>query len=180
VEILCAGLFAGFATRYGITLATVGFWYLSATLIAILFIDWEHKIIPNRLTYPTILVGLIISVVSPHITLTQSLLGAVGSFAGFVAIAYLGRWLFKKDSLGGGDIKLAAGLGAFLGIWNILLVIVLSATIGLVVSLAAMAVSPALRRDRLIPFGPFLAVAALIAGFWGDSILRFYIQSFVR
>ena len=148
-------------------------------LIAILFIDWKHQIIPNRLSYPTVAVGFIISLFSPHITWQSSLIGAAGAFAGFVGIAYLGRLLFRKDSLGGGDIKLAAGLGAFLGIWKVLLVVVLSAAVGLVFSLFAMAVSASIRKNRIIPFGPFLAVAALIAGVWGDSILEFYVRTFL-
>jgi leader peptidase (prepilin peptidase)/N-methyltransferase len=180
VEILVAALFVGFYTRYGVSVTTLGFWYLSVVLVAILFIDWEHRIIPNRLTYPTVIVGFIVALAAPHITIVQSLLGAAVGFGGFMAIGYMGNILFKKDSLGGGDIKLAAGLGAFLGIWKVLLVFVLSAAVGLVISLAAMAFSPALRKDRVIPFGPFLTIAALIAGFWGDALLRLYLQSFVR
>lgn len=180
VEIASAGLFVGFFARYGPTFTTLGFWYLAAVLIAVLFIDWEHRIIPNRITYPTVVVGLVIALVSAHLTFRESLLGAAAGFVGFLAIGYLGNLLFKKDSLGGGDIKLAAGLGAFLGIWKVLLVFVLSAAVGLALSLAAMAISPTLRRDRVIPFGPFLAIAALIAGFWGEEILQLYMQSFIR
>jgi len=179
VELICGALFYGFFARYGLTITTVGFWYLSAVLIAILFIDWKHQIIPNRLSYPTVVVGVAVSFFSPHITWQNSLIGAIGAFVGFVGIAYLGRMLFKKDSLGGGDIKLAAGLGAFLGIWKVILVVVLSASVGLVFSLLAMAVSESIRKNRIIPFGPFLAVAALIAGVWGDTILGFYVRHFL-
>jgi leader peptidase (prepilin peptidase)/N-methyltransferase len=180
VEILVAALFVGFYARFGVSVTTLGFWYLGAVLIAVLFIDWEHRIIPNSLTYPTVIVGFVVALIAPHITIVQSLLGAAVGFGGFMAIGYLGNILFKRDSLGGGDIKLAAGLGAFLGIWKVLLVFVLSAAVGLVISLAVMAFSPALRKDRVIPFGPFLAIAALIAGFWGDTLLQFYLQYFVQ
>jgi leader peptidase (prepilin peptidase)/N-methyltransferase len=179
VELICAGLYFGFFLRYGLSVTTLGFWYLSTVLIAVLFIDWQHKIIPNRLSYPTIVVGITVAFFSNHITWQQSVLGAACAFAGFVGIAGLGRLLFKKDSLGGGDIKLAAGLGAFLGIWKVLLVVVLSAAVGLVFSLIAMAVSSSIRENRIVPFGPFLAIAALIAGVWGDSILNFYIRTFI-
>lgn len=179
VELICAGLFYVFFLRYGLSVATVGFWYLAAVLIAILFIDFQHQIIPNRLSYPTVVVGLAVSFLSSHLSWQQSILGAAGAFLGFLGIAYLGRLLFKKDSLGGGDIKLAAGLGAFLGIWKVILVVVLSAAVGLVFSLIAMAVSASIRKDRIIPFGPFLAIAALIAGVWGDNILSFYVHTFI-
>jgi len=179
VELICAGLFLLFFLRYGLSVATLGFWYLSAVLIAILFIDFQHQIIPNRLSYPTVVVGVAVSFFSNHISWQHSLLGAAGAFLGFLGIAYLGQLLFKKDSLGGGDIKLAAGLGAFLGIWKVMLVVVLSAAVGLVFSLIAMGVSASIRKDRIIPFGPFLAIAALIAGVWGDTILNFYLRTFI-
>lgn len=179
VELICAGLFFVFFLRYGLSVATLGFWYLSAVLIAVLFIDFQHQIIPNRLSYPTIVVGVAVSFFSSHLTWQNSILGAAGAFVGFLGIAYLGRILFKKDSLGGGDVKLAAGLGAFLGIWKVILVVVLSAAVGLVFSVIAMAVSASIRKDRIIPFGPFLAIAALIAAVWGDTILRFYVQTFI-
>lgn len=179
VEMICGALFLVFFARYDFSVATVGFWYLSSTLIAILFIDWEHRIIPNSLSYPLPVIGLAVAFLSPHLGWVQSLIGAVVGFAGFLAIAWLGHALFKKDSLGGGDIKLAAGLGAFLGAWKLSLVLILAAGIGLVVSLAAMAFSAALRRERVIPFGPFLALGALIAGLWGDTIIAYYLQTFV-
>ena len=175
VELLCAGLFLAFFWRYGASLVTIGFWYFSATLLAILFIDWRHQIIPNTLSYPLVVAGLLVSLVSSHLTITESLFGAVVGFGGFLGVAYLGEKLFKKESLGGGDIKLAAGLGAFLGVWKVLLVFMLSAFVGLIASLIMMAFSPSLRQSRIIPFGPFLAIAAVIAGFYGDTIIRLYV-----
>lgn len=180
VELVCAGLFLVFFGRYDFTVTAFGFWYLSATLIAVLFIDWEHQIIPNALSYPLPVVGLLVALFSPHLTWLEALIGAVTGFVGFLGIAWAGRALFKKDSMGGGDIKLAAGLGAFLGVWKLCLVLILAAGVGLIVSLAAMAFSAALRRERVIPFGPFLALGALIAGLWGDAIITYYLHTFVR
>ena len=179
VEIICGGLFVGFFARYGPTVTTLAFWYLAATLVAVFFIDWEFQIIPNELTYTALIVGLGTSLVSPHITWVQSLTGAAVGFGGFLALAYLGSWLFKKESMGGGDIKLVAAMGAYLGIWKILLVFVLSAAVGLLISLVAMLFSASLRKHRTIPFGPSLALAALAAGFWGQEIIRFYIKHFI-
>jgi len=73
---------------------------------------------------------------------------------------------------------LAAAMGAFLGVWKILLVFVLSAAIGLAISLVVMAFSASLRKHRIIPFGPSLALAAVVAGFWGQEIIRFYLAHF--
>lgn len=180
VEVACAVLFVAFYARYGFSVTTLGFWYFAVTLLAAFFIDLEHRIIPNALTYPAVVVGIGLALVSPHLLWWESLVGAVSGVAVFVGIAWLGQLLFRKDSMGGGDIKLAAVLGAFLGGGKLLLVFILSAAIGLVISGIAMIVSPALRRDRMIPFGPFLAIAAIVAVFYGDSIIAFYIRNFVR
>ncbi len=179
VELICGGLFVGFFARYGPTVSTLAFWYLAATLIAVLFIDWEFQIIPNELTYSALAVGLGASFFTHHITWSQSLLGAAVGFGGFLGLAYLGSWLFKKDSLGGGDIKLAAAMGAYLGVWKILLVFILSAAIGLVLAVIGMFFSASLRKHHTIPFGPSLALAALLAGFWGQEIIRYYIEHFI-
>jgi leader peptidase (prepilin peptidase)/N-methyltransferase len=179
VEMACAALFAAFYARYGVSFTTLGFWYMSATLIAVFFIDLEHQIIPNRLTYPGIPVGIATALLSPHLAWSQSLLGVAAGAAVFAGMAVLGRALFKKESMGGGDIKLAAMLGAFLGVANILVVFILSAVIGLVISLVAMLVSPALRRERLIPFGPFLALATVVVCFFGEEIVSYYVRHFL-
>lgn len=179
VELICGGLFVAFFARYGPTVTTLAFWYLAATLVAVFFIDWEFQIIPNELTYTALIIGLGTSFVSPHITWIQSLIGAAVGFGGFVALAHLGHWLFKKDSMGGGDIKLVAALGAFLGVSKILLVFILSAVVGLAIALVAMVFSAALRKHHTIPFGPSLALAALVAGFWGQEIIRFYVKHFI-
>jgi len=179
VELACTALFAAFYARYGVSFTTLGFWYMSATLLAVFFIDLEHQIIPNRLTYPGILVGIATALLSPHLAWSRSLLGVAAGAAVFAGMAVLGRVLFKKESMGGGDIKLAAMLGAFLGVTKILVVFVLSAVIGLVISSVAMLVSPALRRERLIPFGPFLALATVVVCFFGEEIVSYYVRHFL-
>ncbi|MBI3871649.1 MAG: prepilin peptidase [candidate division Zixibacteria bacterium] len=180
VELICALLFAAFYARYGVSFTTLGFWYMAATLLAVFFIDLEHQIIPNKLTYPGVVVGVATAFVSAHLTVLQSLLGVLAGVALFAGIAFLGRLLFKEESMGGGDVKLAAMLGAFLGAGKMMIVLVLSAAIGLVISLAVMLVSPRLRQERLVPFGPFLAIATLVVAFFGESIVGYYVRHFLR
>lgn len=180
VELLTAGLFAAFFARYGVSISTLGFWYLSVTLIAVFFIDLRHRIIPNALTYPGVVVGVVLAIVSSHLSWLQSLLGAVAGFGIFIGMAYFGRLLFKKDSMGGGDVKLAAVLGAFLGIGKLLVILVLSAVIGLIISLVGLWASPELRRDRTIPYGPFLALAAVVVSFFGESLIAYYVRHFLQ
>ena len=102
---------------------------------------------------------------------------AVGGVLGALyLIALLGDWLFKKESMGGGDVKMAAMLGAFLGWQKVLLVFLGSAVIGLVISLILMGFSAKLRQNRVVPFGPFIALAAVVAIVWGDRLISFYVH----
>ena len=109
----------------------------------------------------------------------QSLIGVAVGGGALYLIALGGDFLFKKESMGGGDIKMAAMLGSFLGWQKVLLVFMTSAVVGLVVSIVMMAFSKALRKERLIPFGPFLSIAAVIAVAWGDQIIRYYVDNFM-
>jgi leader peptidase (prepilin peptidase)/N-methyltransferase len=95
-------------------------------------------------------------------------------------MAILGDWLFKKESMGGGDIKMAAMLGAFLGWQKIIFIFFASAAIGLLISLIVMLFSRRVRSTRVIPFGPFLAIAAIIAIIYGDTFIDFYLRHFFR
>jgi leader peptidase (prepilin peptidase)/N-methyltransferase len=95
-------------------------------------------------------------------------------------IGLLGDFLFKKESLGGGDIKLGAMLGAFLGWQKILFVFISSAALGLVGAALMMALSSKTRQNHQIPFGPFLAAAAVTALFFGDKVISLYLEQILR
>jgi leader peptidase (prepilin peptidase)/N-methyltransferase len=156
------------------------FAFLTSALIVIFFIDLEHQIIPDSITLPGIVLGVGISLAPGGINIVQSLVGLVVGGGSLYLIALLGDWLFKKDSMGGGDIKMAAMLGAFLGWQKVLLIFMASAAIGLVVSITIMFFSAKLRKTRLVPFGPFIALAALLAIVWGDTLISFYIHNFLH
>ena len=96
----------------------------------------------------------------------------------FYLAAILGELLFKKESLGGGDIKLAMMLGAFLGWQKILLVLLLSAFLGTLIGGIALFLSKEVKETRTIPFGPFLALGAVVAMFAGDAIISAYLKTF--
>jgi leader peptidase (prepilin peptidase)/N-methyltransferase len=177
VELLTAAAFAGWVYRLGPTLEAAGFIYLTCVLICVLFIDWEFKIIPDKLTLPSLAVGLLWAAFTP-LGWAQSLIGAVVGGGGLLLVALLGDWIFRKESMGGGDIKLAAVLGAFLGWRLVVVVFFLSALIGAVVSIVWLLVSREMREKRLIPFGPFLAIAAVVAAVWGADLVRWYLQTF--
>jgi leader peptidase (prepilin peptidase)/N-methyltransferase len=108
----------------------------------------------------------------------NSLLGILVGGGIFYLAAVLGEFLFKRESLGGGDIKLAMMLGAFLGWKNILLVLFLSALLGTLIGGLAFFFSKDVKETRTIPFGPFLALAAVVAMFVGDALISAYLRTF--
>jgi leader peptidase (prepilin peptidase)/N-methyltransferase len=109
----------------------------------------------------------------------NSLLGIFVGGGLFYLFAILGEVIFKRESLGGGDIKLALMLGAFLGWERILLVFFLAAILGSVIGILFMFLSQKIRKEKIIPFGPFLAVAAFLGILWGEKLIRFYLDTFL-
>jgi leader peptidase (prepilin peptidase)/N-methyltransferase len=120
------------------------------------------------------------SFVPGGIGILQSAIGLVVGGGSLFLAAVIGEKLFKKEAMGGGDIKMAAMLGAFLGWQKVLLLFMAAAAIGLVVSIIWMALSAKLRKERLIPFGPFLALGAMLAIVYGDRLIQFYVQNFLH
>ncbi len=179
VEVVTALLFMGLFWHFGLTLDFLIAVVLASALIAVFLIDYDHQIIPDRITIPGMVLGLGVAFAPGGLTIWQAAIGLLVGGGSLYLIALLGDWLFKKESMGGGDIKLAAMLGAFLGWQKVLFIFVASAAIGLVVSIGIMVVSSKFRRERVIPFGPFLALAALVALMFGDRLIDYYVTTFV-
>lgn len=177
VELLNAALYILFYYLDGLTPGMAVHCYLASSLIVIFFIDLEHQIIPNVITYTGIIVGLASSIfVNPPGILNSAIGFLVGGLT-LLGIAYLGEWLFKKEAMGGGDIKMAAMMGAFVGWQKILLIFFGGAVIGMFVSVFWMLASRNLRSHRVIPFGPFLAMAALLVVIFGEQLIDFYVKN---
>jgi leader peptidase (prepilin peptidase) / N-methyltransferase len=180
VELLNALAYLYFFRSFGWSLDLAAFAFLASALLAVFFVDLEFQIIPDVITLPGIAVGLAVSLIPGGISPIQSLIGLVVGGGALYLVAMLGDWLFKKESMGGGDIKLAAMLGAFLGWQKVLFVFLASAVIGLVISLVLMIFSARLRTHRVVPYGPFLALAAVAAVLWGDRIISLYVSNFLH
>jgi len=168
-----------FFWQFGTRLDFFIFAFLSSALIAIFLIDLDFQIIPDVISLPGIVAGLAVSFIPGGIGPVSSLVGLLVGGGALYAVALLGDWLFKKESMGGGDIKMAAMLGAFLGWQKVLFIFISSAVIGLVVSVVLMAFSQKLRQHRVIPFGPFLAMAAMLAIVYGDQLIGMYVRYFI-
>ena len=177
VELL-AGVGAAYSFwRFGPTLAATGAALLVWFTIALAFIDQETGLLPDDLTLPLVWIGLLVNLGGAFVPLGEALIGAV---AGYLAL-WLVYWAYKlatgKEGMGYGDFKMNAAVGAFLG-WKMLpLVILLSSLVGLVFGAVQMFAA----RGRFdagfrFHFGPYIAIAALIALYWGAPILHWYVQ----
>jgi leader peptidase (prepilin peptidase)/N-methyltransferase len=137
----------------------------------IFFIDLQHKIIPDALTLLVAISGILFSFFSETpLNWEQSLLGFFTGFVSFVLVAYLCKWMLKKDCLGGGDIKLIAGLGAFVGVIGVFITIFIASVVALVTLLV---IKHDLKKE--FPFGPFLIVGVLIYHFFGAHLITLYL-----
>ncbi len=179
VELINGLFYLYFYWQFGFGLNFAIFAAISSALLAIFFIDLDFMIIPDVITLPGILLGLAMSMLPGGIGIVSSLIGLLVGGGSLYLVAILGDWLFKKESMGGGDIKMTAMLGAFLGWQKVVLIFIASAGIGLVVSLIMMMFSAKLRENRMIPFGPFLALAALLSILYGNQIIDYYLSHFV-
>ncbi len=167
VEAVMGGLFAGLVWQYGVSLGALRFAVLTFALVVVFFTDLEWTVVPNAITYPGIVVGILLSAASG--SLVPSLLAAAGAGAVFLLIAMLSR-----GGMGGGDIKLAAMIGAFLGSPAVIVALFLAVAIGAAGGLILIALRLRTRKDTM-PFGPALAAGAMIAVFASHGILRWYL-----
>jgi leader peptidase (prepilin peptidase)/N-methyltransferase len=178
VEVTNALLYLYFFSQFGPNYSFAVFAFLSSALLAIFFIDLDFRIIPDLVTLPGMVLGLLVSLLPGGIGILAAAIGLVVGGGALYLVALLGDWLFKKESMGGGDIKMAAMLGAFLGWQKVIFVFLASAVIALVVSVIVMTFSARLRQNRVVPFGPFLALAAMLAILYGDSLINYYLTNF--
>lgn len=178
VELLTALLFLAAYLWQGLSLGLLSTIILGCLLIIVFVVDLKHRIIPDVITIPGIVIGLLFALISPQIKIVDSFLGLIVGGGTFYLLAILGELLFKKESMGGGDIKLAAMLGAFLGWQKLFLIFFLSAFLGSVVGILAIHLSSRIKEHRTIPYGPFLALASFVALFWGEGLIKVYLKLF--
>jgi leader peptidase (prepilin peptidase)/N-methyltransferase len=176
VELLNAALYVLVLWRFGLGWHTAVYFLFCSTLVVITFIDLDFQIIPDRITIPGIPMGLIAgSFLMPDPFIRYSLLGFKASLIGlltgggfFYAIAVLSR-----GGMGGGDIKMMAMVGALMGWKSVLMTTFLGSLTGAVFGISLMIFKGKGRKTK-IPFGPFLALGALITLFSGQEIFHWY------
>ncbi len=178
VELLTALLTIAVVWKFDFTTLTIFYLSLVYILITISFIDLEHMIIPDGLVLAGALLGLMALIFNIlPISWPDSAYGALLYGGVMAGVGYVGKLVYKMDALGGGDVKLAGVLGLYLG-WKMsmisLLLAFLVAALFVVVGLAVGRLS----RKQLIPFGPFLALGAIMTLFWGEQLYNWYLHLF--
>ncbi len=172
VEFLTASLYLSLFYFYRLQLHTVFYMVFCSALIIIGFIDLKEKIIPDVISLPLTALGFLSSFILNNISPLNSLLGILAGGGSLYLIAIAGTYIFKKEAMGGGDIKLSAMVGAFLGWQLTLLSLFIGFLLGSVIGIIVLMKTKGEIRD--VPFGPFIALGALIALFFGQGILNWY------
>jgi len=174
-------LFAIVYMKFGHSIQTIYYMFLTSLLIIITFIDLDHYIIPDGLLIIGSIVAIIINILGYGIGIKEGLLGALICGGGTLLVIYLIELIIKKEVMGGGDIKFFAMLGLFLGIKLGLLVILLSVYVGAIYGILSIAYSRFKKAEynSMIPYGPFISVAAFIVVLYGSNIMDWYWSLFL-
>lgn len=173
VEALTGMLFLLTMLRFGLGVRTIFLLAFLCGLVVVTFIDLDHQIIPHAVTLPGIPLGLIASLITRDPSPRDAAAGALVGAGLVYLVAVYAEVAFQRESMGGGDINLLAMIGAFLGWRQVLLSFFLAVGAGACLSLLLIATGVLSRKDR-IPFGPFLALGAVVALFGGDGLIDWY------
>lgn len=178
VEFLTGALFAGLYFQLGFSWFLLEVIIFSLCLVIVSFIDFDHMILPDVFTLSGIVIGLVGALVNPERAFLDAFAGVMigGGFLWAVSAIYF--QLRKQEGMGGGDIKLLAWIGAVLGWQSIPFVILCASFLGTIVGVIVMSRTKG-GMQTAIPFGPYLALGALIFLFGGHDLAQAYIQLFI-
>lgn len=164
VELLTGVLFGVVAWQYGWTEITLWGCCLTAFIVAMTFIDADTQLLPDQLTLPLVWLGLLFNWRTGFIALEQALLGAVCAYMSLWLMNQLFKLLMGKEGMGGGDFKMLAAIGAWTGVANLPIVVMLAAIIGIIA-----AVIKRVGKGQPMAFGPCLAIVGWLIFVWHHS-----------
>ncbi|MCC7325961.1 MAG: prepilin peptidase [Burkholderiales bacterium] len=173
VEILGGALAAAAIWKFGPTWQGLAACVLLWTLLALVCIDFDTQLLPDDLTVPLLWGGLVANLFGLFVGPSEAVIGAIAGYLTLWSIYWLFKIIRGKEGMGYGDFKLLAALGAWLG-WKVLPLIVLgSSVVGALIGIGLIVFKG---RDHNIPlaFGPYLAIAGMIALFWGPALVKIY------
>ena len=172
IELLTALMSLLLFSKYGLSFEYLFAFMFTCALIVITFIDLKHQIIPDIITLPGIPLFALAAILFMDITLKTSLIGILAGGGCLYLVALVYQLLTKREGMGGGDIKLLAMLGGFLGWQSLWFIIMTSSLIGAVAGISAM-ICKGKDTKYAVPFGPFLSIAAVAYIFWGNMVMHF-------
>ncbi|AFY00526.1 prepilin peptidase [Bdellovibrio bacteriovorus] len=178
VEIIMAVLFALCYHYAGLTWTLLEYLIFIFGLVVCTFIDLDHMILPDEFTLSGIVIGLVGAALNPQREFLDALFGVLMGGGFLWGMAYVYYMFTKNEGMGGGDIKLLAWIGAIVGWKAIPFVIMTSAIVGSVIGLIAARKQKA-GLKTVIPFGPYLALGAVIYLFGGEVIALWYLGLFL-
>jgi len=218
VELVTGLLFVGIAARFGWTALTAVYAAVAASLVVVTVVDAREMIIPDAVTIPGLQLGVVLSFFLPALhqsdrqilsylfgwqidprweSLIAAVLGALVGAGLLIIVGTIGSWVFKREAMGQGDVKLMAFVGSVIGAPKVLLVnFILAPLMGSVAGLVVIfrrkpkpllnpegpslnpegPGSPPVTSSTVIPYGPFLALGTLIALLWGDEMIHWYLR----
>lgn len=175
IELLTAITGASIVYIYGLNEVSLSLTLLSWALICLIFIDIDHQLLPDRITLPLIWAGLLANSFGLFTSLESAVYGAIAGYLSLWSVYWAFKLITGKEGMGYGDFKLLAALGAWAGLTQIPLIVLLSSVVGAVLGII-MILTKRQEQQTPIPFGPYLAIAGWIAIIWGDNIMGTYLQ----
>lgn len=180
IELLTGGLSALVIYHFGISSQGGFALLLTWALVALTFIDFDHQLLPDNIVLPFLWLGLLLSVLPLNSAPVfanprDAIIGAAAGYMSLWMVFQLFKLITGKEGMGYGDFKLLALFGAWLG-WQMLpQIIFISTVLGSIIGISLMALK-IIKRDKPIPFGPYIATAGFIALLWGDKINQLYLS----
>ena len=174
VELLTGALSGYIAWHFGFSMAAAGALLFTWAMIALTFIDLDTFYLPDSITLPLLWLGLLFNINATYVSLSSAVIGAAAGYLTLWSVYWAFKWATGKEGMGYGDFKLLAAIGAWLG-WTMLpLTILLSSLVGAVIGIGLI-VFAGRGRSVPIPFGPYLAIAGMIALLHGPALTRAYL-----
>jgi leader peptidase (prepilin peptidase) / N-methyltransferase len=170
IELTTALIWAFVVWRHGVGLEALRGAAFGTVLLGIAMTDARAYIIPDEFSLGGLALGILFALAGGRQPFGTALLGAAVGFGLLWLVAILGEWMFKQEAMGGGDIKMMAMVGAFLGWQGTLLTVFLGALIGSLIFVPLSLIG----RKKLVPFGVFLAIGAAATYLIGPAILTWY------
>lgn len=170
IELAMAGIWAYMAWRYGPSWQGVSGAIFFSILLGIAVTDAREYIIPDEFTWGGLAIGLLLSLAAGLPGLAHALIGGASGYLLLWAVAAMGQRMFKEEAMGGGDIKMMAMVGAFLGWQGVLLTVFLGALLGTLIFLPLSLIG----RKKLVPFGVFLSLGSAATWLAGAPIIAWY------